>query len=66
MDRKEFFKQCGRLTILSAMGVFGTSLLYHHKIKTPENCPIAPQCENCGKYNSCTLPQAKKERNDGR
>lgn len=66
MKRKDFFKQGGRLVILSGIGLLSAFLAYNQKIETPENCSVAPQCKNCGKLNQCTLPQAGKERENGK
>ena len=66
MNRKDFFKQSGRWVILSGIGLFGVYLTSNQKIVTPENCSVAPQCKNCGKYAQCTLPQAKKVKSDGK
>jgi len=66
MNRKEFFKHGGRLAILSGIGMLSAFLAYHQKIVTPENCSLAPQCKNCGKYAQCELPQANKERKNGK
>jgi len=66
MNRKDFFKQGGRLAILSGIGIMSAILAYNQKIETPENCSVAPQCKYCGKFNQCTLPQADKEKKNGR
>lgn len=66
MNRKDFFKHGGRWIILSGIGVFSAFLAANQKIVTPENCSVAPQCKNCGKYAQCELPQANKERKDGK
>jgi hypothetical protein len=61
MNRKEFFKQSGRWIILSGFGLMTAFLSANNKIVSPEECPVGPQCRNCGKYGRCELPQAKKE-----
>lgn len=66
MNRKDFFKQGGRWTILSGFGLLSAFLAYNQKIETPENCSVAPQCKNCGILMQCTLPQADKERKNGK
>jgi len=66
MNRKDFFKQGGRWIILSGIGLFSAFLAFNQKIVTPENCSVAPQCKNCGKYAQCTLPQANKEKGNGK
>jgi hypothetical protein len=66
MNRKDFFKQGGRLAILSGIGLLSAYLTTNQRITTPENCSVAPQCKNCGKYAQCTLPQANKEKRDGK
>lgn len=66
MNRKDFFKHGGRWAILSGIGMLSAFLAYNQKIATPENCSVAPQCKNCGKYAQCTLPQANKEKDDGK
>lgn len=66
MKRKDFFKQGGRWAILSGIGLLSAFLAYNQKIETPENCSVAPQCKNCGKLNQCILPQAGKERENGK
>lgn len=66
MNRKDFFKQGGRWVILSGIGLLSVFLASNQKIVTPENCSVAPQCKNCGKYAQCVLPQADKERKDGK
>lgn len=66
MNRKDFFKYTGRWVILSGLGLVSGYLAYNKKIVTPENCSVAPQCKNCGSFNQCLLPQANKERNNGK
>ena len=66
MNRKDFFKHGGRWALLSGIGMLSAFLAYNQKIVTPENCSVAPQCKNCGKYAQCELPQANKERKDGK
>jgi hypothetical protein len=66
MNRKDFFIQGGRWAILSVIGLLSALLASNHKIATPENCSVAPQCKNCGKYDQCTLPQANKEKGYGK
>lgn len=66
MNRKDFFKQGGRLAILSGIGLVSVFLAYNQKIVTLKNCSVTPQCKNCGKYAQCELPQANKERNNGK
>jgi len=66
MKRKDFFKQGGRWVILSGIGMLSAFLAFNQKIAAPENCSVAPQCKNCGKYAQCTLPQANKEKSDGK
>ena len=66
MNRKDFFKQGGRWVILSGIGMFSAFLAFHQKIVTPENCSVAPQCKNCGKFAQCELPKANKERKNGK
>jgi len=66
MNRKDFFKHGGRLTLLSGIGILSAFLAYNQKIATPENCSVAPQCKSCGKYTQCVLPQADKERKNGK
>ena len=52
--------------ILSGFAVFSSVLAYHQKILRPENCSVAPQCKNCQKLKLCDLPQAERERSDGK
>jgi hypothetical protein len=66
MNRKDFLENGGRLAILSGIGLLSACLAYNQKIVTPENCSVAPQCKNCGKYAQCELPQANRERKDGK
>jgi hypothetical protein len=66
MNRKDFFKYTGRCAVLCGVGVLTGYLVYNQKIVTPENCSLASQCKNCGSFNKCLLPQADKERNDGK
>lgn len=66
MNRKDFFKQGGRWVILSGIGLLSAFLAYNQKIENPENCIDAPQCKNCRKLAQCKLPQANKERRDGK
>lgn len=66
MNRKDFFKQGGRLAILTGIGLASAILAYNQKIVSPENCSVAPQCKSCGKYVQCTLPQANKVKSDGK
>jgi len=66
MNRKDFFKQGGRWVILSGIGLLSVFLASNQKIVTPDNCSVAPQCKSCGKYAQCELPQADKERKDGK
>ena len=66
MNRRKFFSQGGRLAILSGIGLLGTFLTIKQKIVTPENCSFAPLCRNCGKFIQCELPQANKERRNGK
>ena len=66
MKRRDFFSQGGRLAILSGIGLYGTFLGAQQKIVTPGNCSFAPFCKNCGKFIHCELPQAKKERRNGK
>jgi len=61
MNRKEFFKQGGRWIILSGIGLMTAFLAANHKIVSAEECQVASQCKNCGKYGRCELPQAKKQ-----
>ncbi len=65
MNRKDFFKH-GRLIILSGIGLFSAFLAYDQKIAAPGDCSVAPQCRNCGKFVQCELPQAIKEKRDGK
>jgi hypothetical protein len=66
MNRKDFFRKGGRLTILTGIGILSAFLAYDQKIETPENCTVAPQCKGCGKLSQCTLPQADKIRSYGK
>jgi len=66
MNRKDFFKHGGRWVILSGIGILSTFLALNQKIVTPGNCSVAPQCKNCGKLSQCILPQANKEKNNGK
>ena len=66
MNRKDFFEHGGRWVLLSGIGMLSAFLVSNQKIVTPENCSVAPQCKNCGKLNQCTLPQAVKERENGK
>lgn len=66
MNRKDFIKQSGRWVILSVIGLFGAYLATNQKIVMPENCSVALQCKNCGKFAQCTLPQANKVKSDGK
>ncbi len=66
MNRKDFFRKGGRLTILTGIGLLSAFLAYDKKIETPENCSIAPQCKGCGKLSQCNLPQVDKIRQDGK
>ena len=66
MNRKDFFRKGGRLTILTGIGILSAFLAYDHKIETLENCTVAPQCKGCGKLSQCTLPQADKIRSYGK
>jgi hypothetical protein len=66
MNRNDFFRKGGRLTILTGIGILSAFLAYDQKIETPENCTVAPQCKGCGKLSQCTLPQADKIRQDGK
>ncbi len=66
MNRKDFFRKGGRLTILTGFGILSAFLAYDQKIETPENCTVAPQCKGCGKLAQCTLPQADKIRSYGK
>ncbi len=66
MNRKDFFRHSGRWAILTAIGMLSTFLAYNEKIDTPENCSGASLCKNCGKFVQCELPQANKQRRDGK
>ncbi len=66
MNRKDFFKNGGRWAILSGIGLLSAFLAYNQKIVTPENCSVASQYKNCSKYAQCELPQANKERKNGK
>ena len=64
MNRKDFLKQ-GRWAILSGIGLFIAFLAYKEKVVTPENCAVAQQCKNCGRFAQCELPKANKEKRYG-
>lgn len=63
MNRRDFFRHGGRWIILSSFGLMTAFLAANHKIVSAEECPVEPQCKNCGKYSRCELPQAKKQLN---
>jgi hypothetical protein len=62
MNRKDFFIQGIRLTILSVIGLLSTFLIVENKVVSPDNCSVSTLCKNCGKYSQCDLPQAIKEK----
>ncbi len=62
MNRKDFFIQGIRLTILSVIGLLSTFLIVENKVVSPDNCSVSTLCKNCGKYSQCDLPQANKEK----
>jgi hypothetical protein len=66
MNRKEFFKNAGRWTIISGIGVLSTFLAYNHKVVTPDKCSVAPQCKDCDKFAQCGLPPAIMRKKDGK
>jgi len=66
MNRKDFFKQGGRMTILSALGLFSVLLAYRQKIVSADDCTLMPQCKNCGKFAQCNLSKAYKVKRDGK
>ena len=66
MNRQEFFREGGRWAILSGIGLLSAFLTYNQKVVIPENCTVTSLCKNCGKFTQCELPQANKQRKDGR
>ncbi len=65
MNRKDFFKHGGRWAFLTCIGLLSVFLSYNKKIVTTD-CSVVPFCKNCGKFVKCELPQANKQRRDGK
>jgi len=62
MERRELFKNAGRLLMLGGFAA-GTGYLWHQdKLVTSGKCSIATNCKGCGKNSSCSLDQAEQYR----
>jgi hypothetical protein len=63
MTRKEFIQVAGRTTILAAMAAM-VGLFWGQKriALSGGGCPTDLACRGCSKLSGCTLPEAKKEK----
>lgn len=65
MDRKEFFQNSGRWVIFGALGLLVGWLLANNRVAS-RSCEESSFCGGCNRFAGCNLPQAKKERQNGR
>jgi len=60
MDRRNFFKQCGRAVGLTALTAGGAALLCRPKKKlSGQTCISKGICRGCNTFAKCNLPQAQ-------
>ncbi|HPF51374.1 MAG TPA: hypothetical protein PK335_07345 [Draconibacterium sp.] len=61
MNRKKFIQSGGRFLLLGGLATISGYLVWNRKVTT--TCSVSPACSNCGKFESCQLPQAEEVRN---
>jgi hypothetical protein len=66
MNRRVFFQNSGRWLFLGGMGVLAGWLAMNGKVSSAEECNVSPVCKDCKLSKGCKLPQAKKQRKDGK
>jgi hypothetical protein len=66
MNRRAFFQNGGRWMLLGGIGIFAGWLALNNKVSVSEECNVSPVCSNCRLFKGCKLPQAKKQREDGK
>jgi len=65
MNRREFSNGLVRAVAVIAMAGGVWQLARHGKISRDEECQLNLPCSNCGKIKKCSLPEAKKYRENG-
>ncbi|MBN1820271.1 MAG: hypothetical protein JXR31_11745 [Prolixibacteraceae bacterium] len=66
MERREFVKNSGRWVILGGIGIITAILAINHQIAGAAECKVSPVCKGCQKFTHCNLPQAEKQRENGK
>jgi hypothetical protein len=61
MNRKKFIQTGGRLLLLGGLAASTGYLVVNRKVTA--SCSVSPTCQNCGKFESCVLPQAEEVKN---
>jgi len=60
MDRRNFFKQCGRAVGFSVLAAGSAALLFRPKKKlSGQICVSKGICRGCNTFAKCNLPQAQ-------
>jgi hypothetical protein len=54
--------QAGRYVLLSAMAALGVFGIYKRKKVPADECILTGYCSTCTELNSCSLPEALKEK----
>jgi hypothetical protein len=65
MNRKEFIKSVGRVSILAGMLALVAIFYRQNRITLYSDCTDNRYCNGCKSLNNCSLPEAKKERENG-
>ncbi len=66
MNRNEFLRSIGRASILGGIGLLLAVFYKNDKITSYSDCTDNFFCKKCKSLNNCSLPEALKERNNGR
>lgn len=64
MKRKEFLQSLGRAAILGGMGILVAMFYSQNRITLYSDCTDNLLCKGCRNISRCTLPEAKKERDN--
>ncbi|NQU86742.1 MAG: hypothetical protein HQ541_13370 [Mariniphaga sp.] len=66
MKRREFVKNSGRWLILGGIGAIVIYFSVNNRIASASECTISPVCNSCNRFAKCALPQAEKQKEDGK
>ena len=66
MNRKNFIQNIARVFFLGAFAGGTIYLGTNGRISSSDDCERSKQCEKCGSFSKCSLPQAINQKNYGK